>query len=269
MPVGSLLPPQHAVDLRPDQQFDLRGVRPAFDERSRTLARAPLGRRAVAQPLARLPFLPRLRRLSPRGLGRVERAGTPNATPSGLTASVVLQAAGRRAGLIRADGPQQPSAGAVLDAQHRVMRPHPSQRALAMGSENVLAPSSARATAGRSAGNVDQGSAPFAAAVMARSETRPSLGAQDAAPQPAPSRAPPNSWPAQDAASSPSPTASGDAGAWRVSRHGLQRVHIHRLGFARAYGPGARAHGSGARSPPARSPRCVRSRRRTSRSQGR
>ena len=91
MPVGRLLPAQHAVDLRPDQQFDLRGVRPAFDEQVEEVGLAvhrahhpgltqPLGRlRAVAQPLdpaERLPFLARLRLaflLGIRGLGRVER----------------------------------------------------------------------------------------------------------------------------------------------------------------------------------------------------
>ena len=57
-----------------------------------------------------------------------------------------VKAAGHGAGLIRADHPKplglaapgEAQAGAVLEAQHRVMRPHPSQRALAMGSENVL-----------------------------------------------------------------------------------------------------------------------------------
>ena len=122
-----------------------------------------LGRlRAVAQsldPAERLPFLPRLRLaflLGFRGLGRVERRPQdPQRHPVGIDRQrrVQVQAAGRRAGLIRADGPQPPrlaapgevQAAAVLDAQHRVMRPHPSQRALAMGSENVLA--SSRTTA--------------------------------------------------------------------------------------------------------------------------
>ena len=57
-----------------------------------------------------------------------------------------VQAAGHGAGLVRADGPQplrlaapgEVQTGAVLDAQHRLVRAHPSQRALAMGSENVV-----------------------------------------------------------------------------------------------------------------------------------
>ena len=45
-----------------------------------------------------------------------------------------------------------------------------------------------------------------------------------------PSRAPPNSWPAQDSASSPSPTASGatpGTGAWRISRHPGSNAYIY------------------------------------------
>ena len=57
-----------------------------------------------------------------------------------------VQAAGHGAGLVRPDGPQplrlaapgEVQTGAVLYAQHRVVSAHPSQRALAMGSENVL-----------------------------------------------------------------------------------------------------------------------------------
>ena len=57
-----------------------------------------------------------------------------------------MQAAGHRAGLVRADGsqplrlaaPGEVQAAAVLDAQHRVVRAHPPQRALAMGLEDVV-----------------------------------------------------------------------------------------------------------------------------------
>ena len=57
-----------------------------------------------------------------------------------------VQAAGHGAGLVRADGPQplrlaapgEVQAGAVLDAQHRVVRLHPAQRALAVGREDVV-----------------------------------------------------------------------------------------------------------------------------------
>ena len=58
---------------------------------------------------------------------------------------VQLQAARHGAGLVRTDGsqplrlaaPGEIQARAVLDAQHRVVRLHPAQRALAMRSEDV------------------------------------------------------------------------------------------------------------------------------------
>ena len=73
---------------------------------------------------------------------------TPSGTPSGLTASVVCkeQAAGQRAGLVRANHPQplclaapgEAQAGGVLHTQHRVFGAHALQRALAMGRKDVL-----------------------------------------------------------------------------------------------------------------------------------
>ena len=116
-----------------------------------------LGRlRAIAQPLdptERLPPLARLRgRLAflvgVRERGRVE-GGPQHAQrhPVGIDGQrrVQLQTAGHGAGLVRTDGPQplclaapgEVQAGAVLDAQHRVVRLHPAQRALAMRREDV------------------------------------------------------------------------------------------------------------------------------------
>ena len=169
LPVGRLLLAEDTVDLRADQQVDLRGVRAAREEQVEEVGLAVhrahhagfgqlLGRlRAIAQPLdptERLPLLARLRgrlafRRGVRGRGRVE-GGPQHAQrhPVGIDGQrrVQLQTAGHGAGLVRADGPQplrpaapgEVQAGAVLDAQHRVVRLHPAQRALAMRREDVV-----------------------------------------------------------------------------------------------------------------------------------
>ena len=127
VPVGRLLPPQHAVDLRPDQQFDLRGVRPAFDEQVEEVGLAVhrahhpgltqlLGRRrAVAQPLdpaERLPFLPRLRLallLGFRGLGRVERRPQDSVWATAVKASAAVAPFRSRYARSRRPSPCPPS----------------------------------------------------------------------------------------------------------------------------------------------------------------
>ena len=99
----------------------------------------------------------------------------------------------------------------------RVVSAHPSQRALA--SENVLDRHRALGGLVDQPGPFTKALSPFVAPVMAP-ETRPSAGRSGPGrvSRASPSRAPPNSWPAQDSASSPAPAASGAtpaAGAWR------------------------------------------------------
>ena len=109
---------------------------------------------AVAQslnPTKRLLLLARLGAfgLGVRGRGRVEpgaQHAERHAVGIDRESGVQVQAAGQRAGLVRANRPQplgltapgEVHAGAIEHTQHRGFRLHPLQRARAMGREDVL-----------------------------------------------------------------------------------------------------------------------------------
>ena len=170
-PLGRGVFAEDAVDLRTHQQLDVRGVLALLDEQVEEVGLAvhgahhtglgqALGRlRAVAQPLdpaKRLALLARLRGLGRlaglialRRRGRVEPGPQhPQRDPVGIDRKgrVQVQAAGERAGLVRANHPQplclaapgEAQAGGVLDTQHRVLGAHALQRAPAMGRKDVL-----------------------------------------------------------------------------------------------------------------------------------